>query len=106
MTKAQRDALATVRVWCRHRKIALTSTPRHLHPRAFVVGYAAPGCLIVARPWLDSEPQVRKFDKASPLTTIRHFDNSLKAGDWCITAYVTREGCQETIAVPLPEPTR
>jgi hypothetical protein len=102
-TKRKRIAREAVREWCRREKIKLTCEPRHVHPSAYVVGYAAPECLIVAEPWMDSEPQVRKFDRQTPLSTIRCFDKSLKPGDWCITAYVCREGCQGTVAIQVPE---
>lgn len=74
---------------------------RHIHARAYVVGHAAPGCLVVATPWVDSEPQCRDFDKGNPLGIIRRFDQSLKAGDWCATAYVSAPGIGERVAIPV-----
>jgi len=78
-----------------------TSPPRHIHPRAFVVGYAAPSCLVVARPWVDSEAQLHDWNRQYPLTTIRLFDQSLKPGDWCTTAYVSTRGSGESVAIPV-----
>lgn len=95
LKKAAADA---VRDWCKK-----TGKPaekvRHVHPRAFVLGKAAPLCLIVTRPWQDSEPQCAEFDKAHPLDVLHTFDPALTAGMWCATAYVVRGGVQETVAV-------
>ena len=74
----------------------------HLSRQGYVVGHAASGCLIVARCWTESEPQMKEWTRKYPLDIIRLFDESLKAGDWCITAYVRREGCGELIAIPIP----
>lgn len=100
-TKLYKESAAAVRAWCKKQKIALTSAPRHIHARSYVVGYAAPSCLIVAECWADSEPQMKQMNKENPLRSIRKFDPSLKAGDWCITAYITYPGVGEPIAIPL-----
>lgn len=92
-----------IRKWCAERDMKLTTKPRHVHPRAYVLGYAAPQCLVIASPWMDSEPHLREFDKRNPLTTVNCFDPSLRAGDWCMTAYVRREGVGEQVAIPIEE---
>ena len=74
---------------------------RHWQPRSYVIGYAAPSCLITTKCWMDSEPQNKEFDKKNSLNTIRLFDDSLKAGDWCFTCYIVYGGTQEEIALPL-----
>lgn len=102
-TKLHKETVQAVILWCKKNKITLSEKPRHVHPRAYVLGYAAPSCLIVASCWADSEPQTREFDKKYPLTTVRTFDPSLKAGDWCITAYVTTVGRSEHVAIQLKE---
>jgi len=101
-TVRMKKARAAVTAWCAKKKIALRSPPRHVHPACYVVGLAAPGCLVVAAPWMDSEPQCVDFDRQSPLKTIHLFDASLKAGDWCITAYVQTMGTGEPCAVKIP----
>ncbi len=78
-------------------------TLRHVYPRAFVIGHCAPGCLVVAVPWLDSEPQCREFDRLAALKTVRVFDAALKAGDWCAVAYASSEHVGELIAAILPD---
>ncbi len=100
-TKLNERAANAIKKWCQAKKLKLIRPPNHIHPRAYVIGKAAPGCLVVAAPWVDSEPQCQEFDKANPLTTIHRFDASLKAGDWCTTAYVCHGGTQETIAIPV-----
>ena len=102
-TKLEKQSVLAVQEWCKKEKIKLISKPRHIHPRTYVVGYAASSCLIVARCWADSESQTKEWDKKYPLDVIRKFDHSLKAGDWCITAYVSTVGYGETIAIPLKE---
>lgn len=87
-----------VKKWCRAQKLKVIGELRHVHPRAYVVGYAGPRCLVVAAPWTDSEPQCREFDKDNPLTTVHTFDDTLKPGDWCATAYVCHGGDGETVA--------
>jgi hypothetical protein len=72
---------------------------RHVYPRCYVVGRAAPMCLVITRPWQDSEPQCKDFDKKHPLCVVHTFDESLDAGMWCAAAYVVRDGCSETVAV-------
>jgi len=104
-TKLEKESALAVQHWCKKQKIKLTSKPRHIHPRTYVVGYAASSCLVVARCWADSEPQTKEWNKKYPLDIIRKFDHSLKAGDWCITAYVSTVGCGESIAIPLKENT-
>lgn len=99
MTKQEIEARQLIGTWLEKNKIKLISKMRHVHPRAYVVGYAAARCLIVAVPWLDSEPQCADEDKKHPLTTIHTFDEKLKPGDWCATAYVCTSGVQEPVAV-------
>lgn len=89
--------------WCVKNDIREISRISHLSSHCFVVGYAAPRCLIVANPWMDSEPQVALFDKENPFTLVRQFDKSLRANDWCITAYVCSLSGQENIAIPIPK---
>jgi len=97
-SKLKKAASNAIRKWC-----ASNGKPakevRHVHPRAFVIGKAAPYCLIVSIPWQDSEPQCAEFDKEYPLNVLHTFDKALSAGMWCATAYVVRDGVQETIAV-------
>lgn len=102
-TKLEKESMLAVQQWCKKEKMKLISKPRHIHSRVYVVGYAASSCLIVARCWADSEPQTKEWNKKYPLDIIRKFDHSLKAGDWCITAYVSTLGCGESIAIPLKE---
>jgi hypothetical protein len=102
-TKLQADSIKAVESWCKQQGLELEKKPRHVHPRAYVVGYAAQCCLVVSTCWAESEPQVREKDRKYPLTLVRTFDHSLKAGDWCITAYVSYPGVGEPVAVPLPE---
>lgn len=97
--KLNEKVAKAVKKWCRSQKLKVIGTTRHIHPRAYVIGYAAPKCLVVAAPWSDSEPQCRDFDKANPLTTLHTFDDTLKPGDWCSTAYVCHGGVQETVAI-------
>lgn len=59
MTTAEKNARAVVEAWCRKEKIRLTCRPCHVHPRAYVVGYAAPG-------WSDCGAAVAGFRAASP----------------------------------------
>ena len=98
VSKLKRAAAAAVRDWCA-RTGAPAKSIRHVHPRAYVIVRAAPGCLIVARPWQDSEPQQKAFERANPIQQIRTFDKSLDAGMWCATAYVVRPGIGEPVAV-------
>jgi hypothetical protein len=97
--KLNEKTTKAVKKWCRKKKLKVTGEPRHIHPRAYVIGHAAPRCLVVAVPWPDSEPQCRESDKANPLTTLHTFDDTLKAGDWCATAYVCHGDVQETVAI-------
>ena len=90
-TKRHKEAVAAIQAWCKKNKMKLIKKPRHVYPRAYVVGYAAPKCLIVSKCWTDSEPHLREHTKLYPLGTINNFDDSLKAGDWCIVGYVSVE---------------
>lgn len=93
-------ATTAIREWCAKNGKPAESI-KHVHPRAYVVGHAAPLCLIVAAPWADSEPQCQAFDKANPMATVHRFDKSLKAGMWCTTGYVIGGGIQEPVAIPV-----
>jgi hypothetical protein len=100
-TKLEKESLLAVQDWCKKQKMNLVTKPRHLHPRSYVIGFAAPLCLIVARCWADSEQQTQKWNNDYPLQIIHNFDDSLKAGDWCITAYVSTATSGEPIAIPI-----
>lgn len=102
-TKLQTQAAKAVIAWCDERKINLIRKPAHVHPRSYVVGKAAPGCLMVALCWADGESHMREFEKANPLKTVYKFDESLRAGDWCILAYVNTATSGERVAIPIPE---
>lgn len=101
MNKTQ--AKAEVRAWfeARHGGRYKVRAIRHIHTRSYVVGHAAPQCLIVAECWADSEPHLREIDKNNPLRIVHAFDKSLKAGMWCCTAYVATDSCSEVVAIPL-----
>lgn len=98
VSKLKKAAADAVRAWCKKTGAAATSV-HHIHPRAVVIGRASPRCLIVSRPWQDSEPHLQEFDRAHPLDVLHTFDAALDAGMWCATAYVVRCGVQETVAV-------
>jgi hypothetical protein len=104
-TKRHKEAIAAIEAWCKKRKnMKLTQKPRHVHPRAYVIGHAASGCLIVLKCWTDSEPHLREHTKLYPLSTINEFDDSLKAGDWCIVGYCSIEHRGGwPVAVPIPK---
>lgn len=94
----QRKASAAVRCWAQGKGKTVQAV-KHVHPRAYVIGRTAPGCLIVCVPWQDSEPQCRDFDRRNPMSSIYLFDDDLKAGDWCATGYIVTPGACETVAV-------
>ncbi len=98
----KKQLILAVKAWCEANKLTGVSSVRHVHPRACVIGYAAPMCLVVSVPWVDSEPQCQEFDKAHPLKVINRFDPSLNAGDWCVAAYIVRDCGSEFIAIPVP----
>jgi hypothetical protein len=100
-TKLHKEAVAAVEAWCKKRKWKLISKPRHVHPQSYVVGYAAPKCLVVSKCWADSEPHMKDWNKEYPLETINEFDNSLRAGDWCVVAYVCTQAFQQSVAIPI-----
>lgn len=103
LTKQQREAWGAVARWLAARGVEFKSIS-HIHPRAYVIGRTAPRCLVVARCWADSEPLCRDMTRENPLMSTNEFDDSLNAGDWCITAYVVEAGgCQRDYAVPLEE---
>lgn len=77
---------------------------RHIHKHAYVVGYAAPQCLVVSLCWTEAEPQMKDFERACPLDIINRFDKELQAGDWCITGYVSfKKGGGEKIAIKIQD---
>ena len=96
----KKAAAAAVRAWC-EKNGKPANAVRHVYPRSYVVGRAAPLCLVVTRPWQDAEPQCQEFDRKHPLSVLHTFDPTLDAGMWCATAYVVRAGCSETVAVPF-----
>jgi len=102
-TKRHRQAVAAIQAWCKKRKnLKLTQKPRHIHPRAYVLGYASSKCLIVSTCWTDSEPHLREHTKQYPLSVINEFDESLKAGDWCIVGYGVFESRGSwSVAIPI-----
>ena len=105
-TKLNKEAVVALEAWCKAQKMKLIGKPRHVHPRCYVVGYAAPACLIVARNWTDAEPHQKEWEKQYPLHIVRKFDTSLKAGDWCIVGYVSTFGIGEPVAIQIPKETK
>lgn len=97
-SKLKSAAKAAVAAWCAKNGMPAKQI-RHIYPRAYVVGRAAPLCLVVTRPWQDAEPQCREFDRKHPLAVLHTFDPALDAGMWCVTAYVVTAGSGETVAV-------
>jgi hypothetical protein len=91
-------ATRTIRAWVKAHNTP-RFTLRHVFPLAYVIGYAAPRCLVVAVPWFDSEPQCADFDRAHPLKTLRRFEDTLRPGDWCHVAYVAVKSGGESVAV-------
>ncbi len=100
-TKLYKEAVAAVEAWCKKKNWKLINKPRHVHPQAYVVGHAASSCLIVSKCWADSEPQTREWNKKYPLELVREFDDSLRAGDWCIVAYVSTVSFGQPVAIPI-----
>lgn len=101
-TKLHKEAVAAVEAWCKEKKWKLISKPRHVHPQAYVIGYAASKCLVISKCWADSEPQMKDWDKQYPLGLLHEFDASLRPGDWCIVAYVSTVGFGQSVAIPIP----
>ena len=103
MAKGLMTARNLIRRWVKaNRDGARVTSICHVHPLVYVIGHAASGCLIVAVPWPNSEPNVREWDRQYPLNMVRQFDQSLKAGDWAMTAYVSTDMGGETYCVPIP----
>jgi hypothetical protein len=107
-TKQYLEAVRAVEAWCEKNKIKLISKPRHVFARAYVVGQAAPQCLVVAQCWADKERYPKVMDslfgrRQNGLNNVHLFDKSLQAGDWCITAYISTSGCGQPVAIPIPE---
>lgn len=96
----KQQAKAAIKQWCRDNGIKADRVD-HIHPRAYVVGYAAAQCLIVSFPWQDSEPHLREIDRKNPLHIVYRFDKTLKAGDWCCTGYVINAVSGESVAVRI-----
>lgn len=99
-SQLQRRATAAVRAWC-DRKGIKPAAISHVYPRAYVIGRAAPQCLVVAAPWPDASPHLQEFARANPLNTVHTFDASLDAGAWCTLAYVSTPTRGEFVAMPV-----
>ena len=106
-TNQERAAVASIAAWCKKQKIQIVGKPRHIYPRAYVLGRPSVSCLVVACPPVDAEPQIKDLRKAvqggaDGSTTVQLFDGSLKAGDWCSVAYIsTASGSGQRVAVPI-----
>ncbi len=102
MNRQEFEARQLIGNWLAKQKISPKGKLRHVHPRCYVV-HAASRVLIVARPWMDSEPQLQDFNRANPLDVVHTYDDSLKPGDWCATAYVITVNASEIVAVAWRE---
>mgnify|MGYP001000142046 CR=1 FL=1 len=60
-------AVTAIRKFCKAKGWKIKGPVRHLHTMAYVVGYAASKCLIVACPWPQSEKHMREWDRLHPL---------------------------------------
>lgn len=97
-------AVTAIRRYCKARGWKIIRPVRHIHTMAYVVGYAASQCLVIACAWPQSEKHLRDWDRKYPLRTVNEFDPTLKAGDWCHVGYVTTHGSQQLVAVPIKYP--
>lgn len=98
-----RRAKAAIAAWVVESKGTAVLNVCHVQPRGYVVARLAESCLLVATPWLESEPQVREAHKRFGFEWVREFDRSLATGDWCSLAYVSTEGCGEQVAIHAVE---
>lgn len=71
----------------------------HIHIHCYVVGYVAPACIAIARPWIESVSHLQKFNKENPFETVNKFDANLKATDWCIYAFICTEYSSSPVAI-------
>lgn len=71
----------------------------HIHLHCYVIGYAAPNCIIVAIPWIESKEYLQEFQRGNPLNKINEFDKTLKPGDWCVAAYAAGKDSGANIAI-------
>lgn len=98
---SKREAKAAIGAWFervnkRHKVVSVS----HVNI-GYVVGYAAPLCIVVAVPWMTAEPQMKEFTRENPLNIYRDFDKKLRPGDWCLTGYVSTETCGFPVAIPM-----
>ncbi len=100
MNKQQKEARTLIENWLEKQGIKPIKPLRHVYPRAYVIGHAASACLVIARPWVDAEDHLKEQTRTNRgLDTVHTFDDKLKAGMWCASAYVCHGGVQETVAV-------
>src|SRR5687767_13713280 len=99
-----RECKRLIREWCAKNGKPLVKSPCHVHVRSYVVSQPALGALLIAMPWQDAEPQVIESAKLFPTRMIHWFDPSIKAGDWCMTAYARTSSTGQIVAVPIPSP--
>ena len=54
--------------WCKKNEIKEKEIKKilHIHLHCYVVGFVAPACLVVARPWIESAEHLKRFDKENP----------------------------------------
>ncbi len=100
-THKKRVAYEVAKFFRKHVSDRMTHPIRHIYPMAYVVGYAAPRCLVVSMPWPDAEKPLQRDVRNYPLKQVYLFDASLKAGDWCSLGYVSTLGSSETVAIPV-----
>lgn len=101
-TQQRKAAAQAVKAWCEAQGIEVQQIA-HIYPRAYVLGKAAPRCMVLAVPWQDSEPLCKALDKLRPLQLISLFDEGLAAGMWCAAAYVVSPGAGQMVAVRFEE---
>ena len=91
--------------WCKKNEIKEREIKKilHIHLHCYVVGFAAPMCLVVASPWIENAKHLKRFDKENPLNTINKFDDSLKPGGWCITAFICTQYRSFPVAISHEE---
>lgn len=99
MKHNRKNTKALIKQWCDAKGYRITEI-RHVFPLVLVVGYAAPRCIVIRRPWQAAEPQVQEMIQKHPLDLVHEFDDSLKEGDWACAAYVCADGWQQTVVVP------
>jgi hypothetical protein len=105
MTNLEKLTVLGIKAFVKKNGVKKINYVGHLYPRAYVIARPSSGCIIIATPPVDAEPQIKKLNQkinsAIDYSQVCYsFCDSIKSGDWVSCAYISTSGGGKNVAIP------